>query len=134
MEKNNKKLNQIFGRNQVSLAYIFGSFATGRTIKNSDVDVAVMLNKKLNKMDRFEIRLKLIQNLKKFFGREVEVVVLNDTTSLFFKYIIIHEGKLIYQKNEGERLDYECRLMGEYFDFQPFLNLYNKNYVKNAAR
>lgn len=135
LDKNiTRKLTKVFQKQSVLLAYLFGSSVSGQEVSKSDADVAVFLADGLTKEKRFEIRLKLIGQLSKILKKDVDLVVMNDTASLFFKYIIIKEGKLIYSKSELERIDFESRVMGLYFDFQPFLDIYNQNYVKSGVQ
>ena len=68
--------------------------------------------------------------ISKIFKKNVDVVVLNDIRSLYFKYIIIKEGKIIYKETDLSPVDFESKTLGIYFDFRPFLEDYNKAYVK----
>lgn len=127
-----QKLKAIFREQPVLLAYIFGSSVDDKEVSESDVDVGVLLVGGLTKEKRFEIRLNLMGQLARVFKKKVDLVVVNDTASLFLKYVIIKEGKLVYSKSELERIDFESRVLGLYFDFQPFLDTYNQNYVKSG--
>jgi len=71
-----------------------------------------------------------MEQLARRFKNKVDVVILNDVSSLLFKYAILREGKLICRASESAMIDFENRIMGEYFDFQPFLKLYHEHYVK----
>lgn len=114
----------------VKSVYIFGSRATGKVVKNSDYDFAVLFDSSLPKENRFDLKLKLMTKLSCALGTDaVDVVVLNDLSSLFFKYIIIKEGKLIYQKSDLSTAEFESRTLGLYFDFRPFMEEYNRNYL-----
>ncbi|MBI4994532.1 nucleotidyltransferase domain-containing protein [Candidatus Peregrinibacteria bacterium] len=126
-----EQLLKVFRKYAISAAYLFGSAANGNERKDSDIDVAILLPADLSKKMRFEIRLALMHDLARVLDKNVDVVILNDIISLFFKYVIIKEGVLLYEKNESERIDFENRILSSYFDFQPFLNLYNRQYVKN---
>lgn len=128
-----RKLGKIFKKYPVKLAYVFGSVALGNDNPKSDIDIAILLNDKLSKEKRFNIRLKLAGEMSKTFQKEADVVVLNDIASLFFKYVIVKEGKLVYQLDEKENLEFENKILSRYFDFAPFLSLYNKKYVKNSV-
>lgn len=130
--KKDPALQQLFSINKVTLAYVFGSQVDGTASRNSDMDVAVLFSQELTKTQRFNLRLLIIGKLEKMFKHRVDLVVLNDLRSLFFKYVIISEGELLFRASEEEYLDFECKLMGEYFDFKPFLDLQNKNYVKSS--
>lgn len=126
----NNDLKVVFRENKVSFAYLFGSQATGNSNKNSDVDIAVMLPFEMKKKERFDLRLKLMGAISKILKKEVDVAILNDIRSLFFKYIIVKEGQIIYKETELSPANFESKTMGMYFDFRPFLETYNENYVK----
>lgn len=128
--ENRKQLDQILKSEPVELAYVFGSIITKDVARDSDVDIAVLLANNLTKEKRFQTRLGLATKLARLFKKDVDVVVINDVKSLFFKYVIIKEGRLIYQTEEVSRLDFESNLFGLYFDFQPFLDSYNRHYVE----
>lgn len=129
-----QELQKIFQENGIVSAYVFGSQISGNTAKSSDIDIAVELMPGVDKRERFDIRLKLMGELGKFFKKEVDLVVLNDIKSVFFKYIIIKEGALIYQKSDADAADIESRILSDYFDFKPFLESYNKNYVQRSLQ
>jgi predicted nucleotidyltransferase len=62
-------------------AYLFGSRSEGRSRRESDVDVAVLLDRRLfgTSRERFEVRLRLIGELGRALGRnDVDLVILND--------------------------------------------------------
>lgn len=125
-----RKVKAAFRRHRVFLAYVFGSIVSAKTTATSDVDIAVLLDQTLSKEERFNTRLALMGELATLLHRAVDVVVLNDLTSLFFKYVIVHDGKVLYEKNEDVRVEFEVDVLTQYFDFQPFLDLYSAEYVK----
>lgn len=124
-------IKKIFEKYKVSFAYLFGSRAEQRASKSSDFDFAVYINSK-SKTKRFQNRLALLQELEEILPRPVDVVVLNDTHSTTLRYSIVSEGKLIYEKDEGKRLDFEIFIMNEYEEFAPFLKEYNKMYLHTS--
>lgn len=126
-----KTLNQLFRKYEVFFAYQFGSTVNATANAKSDIDIAIYLSPKLTAAARFDIQLDLIPKLSSFFKKEVDLVVLNDIRSLFFKYIIYKEGKLIFESRHVTRVEYECRLMSLYFDYAPFLEQYNRAYVQS---
>jgi len=102
---------------------LFGSRAVGRAIPTSDVDVAVYLDKKLCG-DFFEKRLDLIVKFSKLLKKETDVLILN-TAFPFLRYVVLKEGKLIFDRDESQRIDFELKSINEYFDFRPVLEKYN---------
>jgi predicted nucleotidyltransferase len=62
-------------------AYLFGSYSEARAHRESDVDVGVLLDRRVfaTNPDRFEARLRLIGLLGSALGRgDVDLVILND--------------------------------------------------------
>ena len=82
-----KDLENIFKDSNIDFAIQFGSTATGQNHKNSDVDIAVFVDQKIKKLERFEIKLGLMTKLGKHYKKNMDIVILNDTNSLFFKYV-----------------------------------------------
>ena len=125
-----QKLKQFFEKDkEVEFAFIFGSQVSGKINSESDIDIAVYLDKNKIK-DYFEKRVSLITNLEAILKKRIDLIVLNEIKSIFFKFVIIKEGKLVFEKNHSKRVDFELRVMQEYYDFQPFLEQYNKAYLK----
>ncbi len=132
MANTNSSLKKLLSLNKVSLAYAFGSQVDGTASADSDLDLAILFKPGLTKMQRFNLRLLMIGKLEKIFNLKIDLIVLNDTRSLFFKHVIVSEGSLLFKDSEDEYLDFECKLMNEYFDFKPFMDLQNKNYVERS--
>lgn len=118
------KIKDVLGKEkEVLFCYLFGSFAYGDSIKESDIDVAVYLSPKLQP-DFFDIRLSITEKLTRALGKEVDVVVLN-IASPFLRYTIIREGILAFEHQPERRIEFELKTMNDYFDYQPILRLYH---------
>lgn len=124
IEKYKNQLNKIFNENGVEFAYLFGSLAYQNFTLQSDVDLAVYLDEKTVK-DFFDKRLDLIKETSQLFKRDSDIVILN-TAPIFLKYVIIKEGKLIFNKNDSRRIDFELKSLNDYFDYMPTLKIYNE--------
>jgi predicted nucleotidyltransferase len=129
-EKIRKKLTSFFKKEKgILFAYLFGSAVRGRLISESDIDIAVYLDKKRVK-DTFKKRLKLMVEFERILKRETDVVILNDVKSVFFKFVIIKEGKLLFERNRQKRIEFELEVMRDYYDFSPFMEKYDKVYLE----
>lgn len=95
------------------VAYLFGSVAKGVVGRLSDVDVAVLLSKGYDLT--LDYRLYLIDKLAEIIGRETDVVMLNGVPPLL-RYEVIKCGKVLYCRDEGERVAFEERTLDEYLD------------------
>lgn len=131
-EKIQKKLKPLFKREKdILFAYLFGSAVQEKTNYESDVDLAVYLDEK-KVDDLFKKRLSLIEKIQSILKKPTEVVILNEIKSIFFKFVIIKEGKVIFERDHGKRVDFELKTMQEYYDFQPFIKAYNKAYLEKT--
>ena len=100
----------------ILFCYLFGSQATKNVISESDVDLAIYFNENRVK-DFFGKRLELIAETSRALKKETEIVVLN-TAPPFLRYVILKEGKLIFERDKGKRIDFELKSLNEYFDFK----------------
>lgn len=72
---------------------IFGSFATGKEKKNSDVDILVKFKKEATLLQLSSIKLKLEDKL----GRKVDLLTYGGINP-HLKKTILQEQKIIYEK------------------------------------
>ena len=85
-------------------AYLFGSEAKGRAHRESDIDVGVVLRYEQypTARDRFEARLRLGAELGAALGREVDVVVLNDSPPLLARHIVLSGQRVLCLDRERD--------------------------------
>ncbi len=72
-------------------ARLFGSHGAGRAHRESDVDVAILLDRRLvpTRPQRFDLRVRLTSNLSHALeNNDVDLVVLNDAPPLLARHII----------------------------------------------
>ena len=103
-------------------AYLFGSAAAGREHRESDVDLGVLLNRQMlpHAADRFEMRLRLVGQLQGIAGREVDVVVLNDSPPQLVRRIMT-EGRRIFVADAAVDHAHLRTMLSRAADIEPFL-------------
>lgn len=101
----------------VIAAYLFGSLAQGRAHPRSDIDVAVLLAA-MDLEAAFHRRLRLMEDLRPYADREVDVVVLNIAPPLL-QYQVLKHGRLLYERDRSARVNFEVRVGKVYADLQP---------------
>jgi predicted nucleotidyltransferase len=103
-------------------AYLFGSMATGRTHRESDVDVAVLLDWREYPAvtQRFDLRLRLSERLRGVAGRAVDLVILNDAPPQFARYILKHGRRLLVVEPARDHA-YLRVTLSRAADLEPFL-------------
>lgn len=93
---------------EVRLVYLFGSQTDGSATLTSDIDVAVLLEKKLDPVARFDLE----QTLAIEFSQDVDLVDLL-TASTVLQNQVIMKGELLFG-SEDEQTKFEMQVMSMY--------------------
>ena len=108
------KLHRFFkGEEPVVVAYLFGSMVKEAMGRLSDADVAVLVSKDCH--PTLDYHLHLMGRLAHIIRRETDVVILNEAPPLLC-YEVIKYGKVLYCRDERERVAFEERTLDEYLD------------------
>jgi predicted nucleotidyltransferase len=86
------------GEECVVSAYLFGSVAEGRSHRESDVDVGVVLQRRHfpDRLARSQERVRLLSGLIQATGRnEIDLVVLNDAPPRFRRAVVLKGERLL---------------------------------------
>lgn len=113
----------------IHLAYLFGSYAKGRITPLSDVDVAVLLNDKINPKTYFDIQLDLSDLLSSYLKKEVEVVILNRADPRL-SYQVIKYGQIVFEKDPNLKANFERKALNIYFDLKPMFDFHEKELLE----
>lgn len=110
------------GARGVVSAYLFGSVATGRAHRESDVDLGVLLDRQLHPgaADRFDARLRLVERLQSATGRPVDLVVLNDAPPQLARHIMTR-GKRLAMADAALDHTHLRLVLSRAADIEPFL-------------
>ncbi|REG80998.1 type VII toxin-antitoxin system MntA family adenylyltransferase antitoxin [Marinomonas pollencensis] len=92
----------------VRLVYLFGSQADGNAAPSSDIDIAVLLKKKLDPVARFDLEQTLAIKLDK----DVDLVDLL-TASTVLQNQVIMNGELLFGSG-NEQTKFEMQVMSMY--------------------
>ncbi len=115
---------------QVRLVYLFGSQVSGTTGPLSDVDLAVLLAEDaVSAQSRARLEHLFSTALE---GQRVDLVILN-RAPIELAYAVIAEGKLLYQRDFAERVEYEATVMSLYGDYLPFLRAQREDILKGTG-
>lgn len=106
----------------ISLIYIFGSFAKETNRDNSDIDIAVLLNGDIGVYSKLNIYGALVDIFK---IENIDLVILNNVNEVL-KFQVIKYGKIIYMESLYTKVMFESRTMSEYMDKEHFRNTQNE--------
>lgn len=117
-----KKLKEI----GVAVVYLFGSYAEGKNMEHSDIDIAVLLDYKTGHRTILnDVYNKLYFILSDLLpGKNIDLVLLNRAT-LELRMDVIINGKIIYAKTADEQFSFEEKTILDYADFKPVLDQFN---------
>ena len=102
----------------IIFAYIFGSYVQEKIRIDSDIDIAIYLEKKIDAGTYLEIKMSLTEACK----REIDLIILNDTTPLL-KYEIYKNNILLFTRDKAIETSYKVKTLFEYNDIKKYLDL-----------
>ncbi|MBU1104243.1 MAG: nucleotidyltransferase domain-containing protein [Nanoarchaeota archaeon] len=114
-----KKISQL---PNVSAIFLFGSNVSGKTRRDSDIDVAV-LTKNSNEEEEFEII---------GCGNKVFDISVFARLPLIIRFRILKEGKLLFCRDKKYLLETNLNTLKNYLDFSVFINRFYKRAIKNV--
>jgi predicted nucleotidyltransferase len=122
LEKALRNLPDVFKKYpNIVAAYIFGSHAARKTTDLSDLDIAILLRKKIG----FEEELDLIGNISDVLHTDdFDLVILNDSPP-YIQYEVFSKGKIFYETDEEYICDFQATAFQKYFDIKPIYDEYN---------
>jgi len=117
---------------EVVVAYLFGSVAKGTARAQSDVDVAVLFDARLDPTERFQRYFDLLgSELDGFANRPVDVRMLNGTTPLF-RAQVVKSGRVIYERTRRERIAFAVFTMADYADTKPMRDFFTQDLYRRV--
>lgn len=106
--------------------YLSGSVASRQATPLSDVDFAVWLDPSSSSDHRFDVRLKLLQQVTRILGTDsVDLAVLNDAPTVT-RYHLLRGSKRLYTSDHEQRIALEIQALKAYFDWFPSLRLHQQ--------
>lgn len=111
---------------RVLAVFLFGSQVDGYAMPASDVDMAILLDHEISLAEWLGLEVKLCQAL----GRgDLDLLSLGRASvSLRFRII---SGRVLYQRAPDRVSDFIQRTLIEYYDFQPVLETYRREFAKS---
>lgn len=92
----------------IKAIYLFGSYASGLATKKSDIDIAILMDKKIAPVQRWQIESELADEL----SRDVDLVDLLNASTVMQNQII-QQGICIYD-DENKACFFEIQVMSMY--------------------
>jgi len=118
--------NAVFEQyDEIQLAYLYGSYANATQTEFSDIDIGIVLTDSFKESALYfaELSMKIENTLN--FQINIDLRILNEATPRFL-FQVIKNNKLLYCKNKTFMHEFELKVMYEYQDIKPMLDMYDK--------
>jgi predicted nucleotidyltransferase len=122
-------------RDDILMAFLFGSIAKATTHRESDVDIAIYLRPEENILEwekfdaKYDAEGEIWLDIERLLHRNVDLIVLNRARSWIANSAI--HGRPIIVKDRGLYLDFMLRVTSEAEDYREMVEDYWK--IKQAA-
>jgi predicted nucleotidyltransferase len=113
---------------EIQAVYLFGSAATKREHKESDIDLAVFIDEGANS----DLKLNLLSDLAGNGFCDVDLVFM-DTDDIVLKYEAIRLNRIIYQRPSFDRGGTYSKIIRQYLDFYPYLSVQREAYRRRIT-
>ena len=131
--------NYFSKRQEILLAYLFGSEATKRKHKLSDFDIAIYSDpnqmRELNTKEPYGYQVAVLSDLIGLLKRnDIDLVILNRATPLL-SYEVVRRGQIIFCRNMNFRIEYEIHVFKKYVDtkkLRGFQNYYLEKRIEKG--
>lgn len=121
-----QELTGVFAKfSVVQAVYLFGSVAGGTTHAGSDLDLAIIPQRSITSQEK----LTILAELARAGFDNVDLLVL-DTDDITLKYEAIRPNHLIYQTQEFDHGTMYSKVIRQYLDFQPYLEVQRAAYKR----
>jgi predicted nucleotidyltransferase len=121
-------------QDRVKLAYLFGSVAKQNAGKLSDLDLAIFLEESLDKVERFDLQLKLISDLEDILKTDrLDLVIMNDSP-ISLNFEIIKANYPLFIRNDNFKVDLEQYIMSRYLDRQYYDQRWADSLIKKISK
>ena len=103
---------------EIAAAWLFGSEARGEARPNSDIDIALLFEKRgTAALDVYERLSRIAAQLENVApGRRIDLVLIEQQGPIF-QHRVLDEGRLVHDANPRRRVDFESDAMVRFLDF-----------------
>ena len=110
----------------IQAVYLFGSFASGNVHAESDLDLAIVPGDRSIRARKLDI----LTDLARHGFCNVDLVFL-DTDDIVLKYEAVRQNRLVYEAEGFDRGAMYSRIVRQYLDFLPYLNVQREAYKRS---
>lgn len=135
IDKDLNALETYFQQSPVAIvcAYLFGSYARGEPRRRSDIDIAVLFPEEGRTEGLSGPAATLRGDLERLLRREVDLVDMR-SAPVDLIHRVLRDGRLLVERDAGERVRFEVDARNRYFDLLPHLERYRQRQTARLDR
>ena len=123
----------IASKPEILFAYLFGSAATGKINKLSDIDLAIFIDPSYRHQSAgYGYQSEMIIELSAILSAQVDLVILNHASS-FLRYQVLKKGILLFSRSNEMRRSFHEKTMRNYLDLKPLFKVQRDYMHKRLA-
>ncbi len=118
-------------RPEVVAVYVFGSYASGRQLSGSDVDIGILFDEQVNvsytdHMDHY------IAQLSRICRKDIHPVVMNTAPEMLAEQIL-GQGRCIHEKDHKQLARYKMKMLSMILDFNYYKKMIQTGLVRKIS-
>ena len=109
--------NRFLMYDDVSLAYLYGSFLRDGVF--NDIDIAVLVSKEMSPYDLFKYQMNIAGDIERSIIPRCtcDVRILNNAP-VEFAFEVVKTGSIVFSQSESFRVEYEAEIISRYLDLR----------------
>ena len=131
LSQNTQKQLQELG---VNLVYLFGSYAEGKEMPHSDVDIGVVFERVPSPAKSGAMYQRFYELFTNIFSEKKVDVVFVQRAGLELCFDVISHGKLLFESTKGKHYDFEEQTTIMYTDFAPIRQEFDRAMLARIGR
>ena len=127
-----KIINYFKNRKEVISIYLFGSYAEGKELRSSDIDIGILLDRKNQDFIK-EKRNDYIVALGRILRKDIHPVILNIASEELLRQIFL-KGKCLLINNTSELVRYKMIMFAKIADFAYYRNQMQSGFIRKIIK
>ena len=117
-------------KKEIASVYLFGSFASGKYTKTSDIDIGILFEHKFIESAEL-LKEKYMSELGRILRKDIDVIVMNTAGEVILNQIY-KKGKSILKKNKKFEKAFRIKAFMFYVDFEIYLKQIQNRFMKKT--
>ena len=124
----NKIQNYFKGKKEIASVYLFGSFASGKFTKTSDIDLAVLFEHACIESAE-SLKEKYMSELGRILRKDIDIIVMNTAGEVLLNQIYKKRKPILNQNRKFEKI-FRIKSFMAYSDFEIYLKFIQKHFIR----